>query len=256
LASACGGTTGQEDIPTQSMAPDAGSVDATIAEGASSSAPGDATIDYNIMYADANRLPNLDAIAPQDAAEAAALPYLSWPVCAQDQNATNPNAAVPWVIDDSGACGSQVWTRSADCDLCIREQDCDDPTQDLVFPPCNFLWEAGAATSGPGATVPLVQLCGALWDCLFVPSPPPPVIEQGTGLAEFFCGDAGCMPNANGRCALQMEAVYQNTNVGYIESHFTSSLVTDWPGGSVNKVAQCALTTCIPQCFAVDAGSP
>src|SRR5262249_23179704 len=129
-------------------------------------------------------------------------------------------------------------------------------TGDFPFlPPCNWCASAGSAAQGPGAGLPLYDLCLKLYEC---------AITTGCGAAASpaacLCGSASaadCIVDAGGPCAAEELAALQATSAG-IQTALSNYTQFDpqypgYCGSSLNFVFQNARTN---GCFRlVDAGA-
>jgi hypothetical protein len=121
--------------------------------------------------------------------------------------------------------------------------------------------EAGTASQGPGAGMPLFDLCVALFDCVSqsgctgVPSDP------NANVSNCYCGTsvgAACemAGAANGICKSAIEAAFQadpSVTAADILSNLTD--ITQSPAGSETmKLYECALTANCGLCFFSDGG--
>jgi hypothetical protein len=261
VLSACGGTTGREDLPNS----DPALQDATVASEASAQLDGgfdasvaafdatgnvaDATLegspgddssnlgfDVEILYADAARLPHFEGGPASDATVEAEAgpppPWANWPACACDY--VNPNnLSLPPVPDEAGSCPTFVWTNSGACDRCIRV-NCDGPQSPgaapFLFPPCcDLSHDGGVATSGPATGVLKFQLCGDLFSCVLAHDNA--VLLQsdlycGRGVTTMDCEHG----SASGPCKSEIEAAFETTDPTTIINNF---IATD-PGQGVD----------------------
>jgi len=279
----CGGTTGREDIPGAPSGMTGGGttgVDASVVDG-DAGASEDATVvdselptwDVAIMYADAERLPEVVAVPPSTVGDAAAggadagpppMPGDDWPVCAPVQTdslepdgslAVTPGSGTCFVSDDGGACSSRVWSNSPICDWCILNFGGAE-FNGATFPPCSDLRDAGVAmmASGPAVGHSLFSLCADFYNCAI-----------GVGIASghvelltyMLCGDAGAdncdAPGVAAPCRAQVQAAYETTQSATILEH-----PTKWvPGNGVGPAGPEAFTLlnaigsggCDPYCF-------
>jgi hypothetical protein len=214
----CGGTTGRDGLPQDD---DSG---ADAAETAIDGALDAGMFDVAITYAD-RVLP--DVVAPADTgADGGGYP---WPTCAPfvpvDQNG-NPVPLgteadqVPGVYVDGGgdeagelrapdgsACATYGWLGSTAVDDCMTSQTAGFAHDFPLLPPCN--WCSGVATTGPGADLPLRDLCLNLYAC---------AVQTGCGAVPgpyCLCGSANgpqCFQDAGGPCLVEELSVLQATN--------------------------------------------
>jgi hypothetical protein len=279
---ACGGTTGQNGAPPSQ--PDAGT-DATmtvVPDGGGDDA--DESLDAEIYYTD-RVLPDVGTPGEGGSGGDAGG---QWPLCPPDIPAILVDAGVGIPIYDGGsfatyevpaeyaaagqvqadpgsACASQVYLGSSACDECLKELvggSQGDPWfgayGSAVLPPCSDLWEAGAASVGPGAGTSRHDLCQALFNCISTSG----CWAQSPGtIGACLCkpGDAGaCVANGgNGPCYAQelaalevppgtsyVSVVMQSTNVNTTVGH---------AGGGTNVLFNLIGGNCLSSC-APDAG--
>jgi hypothetical protein len=229
----CGGTTGREGLPMPQPVP-TGSTDASV-DGMGDA--GDATIsnandsgwfDVVIEYAD-RALPEVSA--PPEAGGDAGSRW-PWPDCPPWVAELNGKPVpveqvsydyeVPAEYDDAGdvllndagkvvlmpegsACTSYGWMGSPAADKCTANNVYSTPY--ILFPPCNWCMEAGVAGAGPGAGLPLYDLCLSLYQCM---------MHTGCGAKTAgycLCGGNGMQVTGNcdggGPCALEELAALQ-----------------------------------------------
>lgn len=293
---ACGGSTGHEDLPPSASS----SADATLSEaGVDEGGAPDGTLsddgnfDAGIQYADPGRLAAaLEAAAAVAVPEGGSVeaapppPWASWPGCNQDTA-----AGVHEVPDDSGVCPTFQWTTTFDsgiavqnncnkpvqteaglrprtCDECIRCNGCGVYPMlkgNGVFPPCSDLPREGGAlaSQGPGAGIPLYDLCAALFVCVSTSG------CTGNGsqdpnatVANCYCGTAmgsDCLAAglANGACKAAIEAAVQagpsvspsDIVDGFNNENPPSELPESHTAADDIVLYQCALTGACDMCF-------
>jgi hypothetical protein len=291
---ACGGTTGREDLPATATQPDATAGDAATDSLASDAGPGDDVFDLDagIQYANDARLMGFGDAGTAITNDAGR--GTGWPVCAPDTLVRTDGGKVlkvTEVSDDSGSCPTYLWTPTfvggvgqklcgthpcQTCDECMRFSQCGSyPTSGFttsghnsVFPPCSDEREAGTASQGPGAGMPLFDLCAALFDCVSQssctgggPSDPNAAVSNcycGTNVGAACYVDGG----ANGFCKDAIQAAVQagpSTTAATIVANLTDpsdpmSLPASHAGTEVMALYACAVTDC-PMCFSSDGGT-
>jgi hypothetical protein len=281
---ACGGSTGREGLPisfadatseTGASAPVMDGaldpLDSTVAD-AGQPATGDTatnpTFDATVEYADAARLP--DVGAPTEAAtamEAGGPPpvWTTWPACACEQvdlTKFNPQSTLvdsgAIVMDNAAACHTQIWTHSADCDNCLRNNGFADSTNVFglgveLFPPCcDLARDGGLPSAGPakGTGETQFQLCAELLECLLsLSSPVSTDAYCGAGVSSAACGSG----MAQGPCKAQIEAAEETTAGQEILNDWAQSGTTQGKVGSEGQEAvvlyKSALQSCATECL-------
>jgi hypothetical protein len=206
-AAACGGTTGREGLALglDAAADVAARDDATIDDDSGA-------FDVVIQYAD-RILP--DVAAPAEGGREAGYP---WPNCPpfipvdQDGDPTELGMEfnqIPSAYNDAGAivpapdgsaCAQYGWLGSTAIDECVTLTSTGLNMDDyLVFPPCNWVADAGLAAQGPGAGLSQYANCLSLYAC---------IIDSGCGVVDpTTCLCADC--DAAGPCAVQELAALQ-----------------------------------------------
>jgi hypothetical protein len=203
---ACGGTTGREGLTPP------GGPDATADDGGVDIETG--AFDAPIEYAD-RALP--DVHAPSDAgAEAGPSlpdcpPFLPIDGMGHAVPVGAPNVdQVPAVLaadggetfaPDGSVCATYPWLGSTAIDECVTSNAVNTVAW---LPPCSWCVDAGSAVQGPGAGVPLRDLCFALYTC---------IMQSGCGqnVGTCLCGpdQAGCVNNPMGPCVTEELAALQ-----------------------------------------------
>jgi hypothetical protein len=209
----------------------------------------DGSFDAGIQYANPARLAAaLEAAAAVAVPEGGSVeaapppPWASWPNCKQDTKVGRDE-----VPDDSGVCPTFEWTPTFDsgiaapaddsgvvvlplcqrpvqteaglrpltCDECIRCSLSGVSTQG-VFPPCSDLPREGGAVAaqGPGAGIPLYDLCAALFVCVSTSGctgdgPQDPNATVGNCYCGTAMGEDCLSGKANGICKTAIEAAFQ-----------------------------------------------
>jgi hypothetical protein len=266
----CGGTTGHEGLD-----PGPGSTlgDAGTSLGEAGSEPDldagvfDVTIDYTTRG-----LP--DVVAPPHVGGEAGYP---WPTCAPFVPVDQTGNLVPIGTEadqvpgdyvdggdggevpapDGSACATYGWLGSTTTDDCLTSQYNDFQHDFPMLPPCN--WCTGTATTGPGAGIPLRDLCLNLYAC---------AMRTGCGAMPgpaCLCGSANgpqCIQDAGGPCVTEELAVLQASPTPMAIQTALSSYTSLTPltennpgycGSALNFVFHNASTL---GCFPLDAASP
>ena len=245
-----GSSTVTDATLNEGAADDGGAPDGTLGEGAGDD---DGSFDAGIQYANPARLAAaLEAAAAVAVPEGGSIeaapppPWASWPNCSQDSYVDNAGRKHE-VPDDSGACATFDWTPTFDsgiaapaddsgavaqplcqrsvqteaglrpptCDECIRCSLSGVLTQG-VFPPCSDLPREGGAVAaqGPGAGIPLFDLCATLFVCVSTSGctgngPQDPNATVGNCYCGTAMGEDCLSGKANGICKTAIEAAFQ-----------------------------------------------